>query len=169
MNKKIIFIIIFLVVLLIGIIVFRKVNVFMNKRKDNDSSNNNIVNEVGKNIEMDDIKIKVNDEVLIMKLEENLATKELVEKLKLGDITVNSHNYGEFEQVGNLGFNLPTSDTQIKAKSGDVMLYQGNQITLFYGSNSWSYTRLGKITNKSESELENILGSGDVTLILSIK
>ena len=118
---------------------------------------------------MDDIKIKVNDEVLIMKLEENLATKELVEKLKLGDITVNSHNYGEFEQVGNLGFNLPTSDTQIKAKSGDVMLYQGNQITLFYGSNSWSYTRLGKITNKSESELENILGSGDVTLILSIK
>ncbi len=118
--------------------------------------------------EVEEIKIKVDSEILNMKLEQNEATKALVEKLKQGDITVNTSEYGSFEQVGNLGFSLPKNDTQIKTKAGDVMLYQGNQISIFYGSNSWSYTKLGEITNKTESELKNILESSNATLVLSI-
>ena len=60
------------------------------------------------------------------------------------------------------------NDTQIKTKAGDVMLYQGNQISIFYGSNSWSYTKLGEITNKTENELKDVLGNSSTTLVLSI-
>ena len=89
-------------------------------------------------------------------------------KIKVGNITVNTSEYGSFEQVGNLGFSLPKNDTQIKTKAGDVMLYQGNQISIFYGSNSWSYTKLGEITNKTENELKDVLGNSSTTLVLSI-
>lgn len=67
-----------------------------------------------------------------------------------------------------MGFNLPRNDKSITTSAGDIVLYQGNQISLFYNSNSWSYTKLGRVQNVSGAELKNILGSGDVTLILSI-
>ena len=118
------------------------------------------------NIEM--IKIKVNSNVLEVKLEDNEATKSLVERLKNGDISVNANEYGGFEKVGNLGFSLPKNDKSITTSAGDIVLYQGNQISLFYNSNSWSYTKLGKVQNISSRELKDILGSGNVTLILSI-
>ena len=114
------------------------------------------------------IKIKVNNNVLEVKLEDNEATKSLVGILKKGDITVNANEYGGFEKVGNLGFSLPRNDKNITTSPGDIVLYQGNQISLFYNSSEWSYTKLGKVENANETELKNILGSGDVTLILSI-
>ena len=114
------------------------------------------------------IKIKVNSNILEVKLEDNEATKSLVERLKNGDISVNANEYGGFEKVGSLGFNLPRNDKSITTSAGDIVLYQGNQISLFYNSNSWSYTKLGRVQNVSGAELKNILGSGDVTLILSI-
>ena len=119
------------------------------------------------NIDM--IKIKVNNNVLEVKLENNEATKSLVERLKNGDITVNANEYGGFEKVGNLGFSLPRNDTSITTSAGDIVLYQGNQISLFYNSNSWSYTKLGKVQNVNSRELKNILSSGDVTLVLSLE
>lgn len=117
---------------------------------------------------IDMIKIKVNSNILEVKLEDNEATKSLVERLKNGDISVNANEYGGFEKVGNLGFSLPRNDKSITTSAGDIVLYQGNQISLFYNSNSWSYTKLGKVQNVSGAELKNILGSEDVTLILSI-
>ena len=132
-----------------------------------ENTNANIEGKVQDN-EVEEIKIKVGNETLNMKLEQNEATKALIEKLKQGDITVNTNEYGSFEQVGNLGFSLPKNDTQIKTKAGDVMLYQGNQISIFYGSNSWSYTKLGEITNKTENELKDVLGNSSATLVLSI-
>ena len=165
MSKKIVFFIlaiIFFTILVVGIIYLNKEKVFISENYNDENSG---VEEL---VKVENIKIKVNDEVLIMKLEQNSATRELVEKLEKGNISINAHEYGNFEQVGSLGFSLPKSDTQIKTKSGDVMLYEGNQITFFYGSNSWNYTKLGEIINKSESELKDILGSKDVTLILSI-
>ena len=113
-------------------------------------------------------KIKVNNNVLEVNLEDNEATRSLVEKLKNGDISVNANEYGEFEKVGNLGFSLPRKDESITTSAGDIVLYQGNQISLFYNSNSWSYTKLGRATNVNGDELKDILGSGDVTLILSL-
>jgi len=113
------------------------------------------------------MKIKVNGEVLTVKLENNKATKALVEKLKKGDIKINAKEYGGFEKVGGLGFSLPTSDKYITTSSGDLVLYNGDEISLFYNSNSWDYTKLGKVQNANN--LKKILGTGDVTLILSLK
>ena len=90
------------------------------------------------------------------------------EKLKNGDIIVNAHEYGGFEIVEDLGLSLPREDTNITTSAGDIVLYQGNQISLFYNSNSWSYTKLGKILNVSSSELKNILGNGDVTITFTL-
>ena len=74
--------------------------------------------------------------------------------------------YGGFEQVGPLGSDLPASDEETSTSAGDIVLYQGNQIVVFYGDNSWAYTRLGHITDKSADELAELLGNGDVTISL---
>ena len=76
--------------------------------------------------------------------------------------------YGGFEQVGSLGMNLPRDDEQTTTQAGDIVLYSGNQIVVFYGSNSWAYTRLGKITDKSAKELKDLLGSKDVIITLEL-
>jgi len=76
--------------------------------------------------------------------------------------------YGGFEQVGPVGRNLPRDDRQITTVPGDIVLYSGNRIVVFYGSNSWSYTKLGHISDKSNAELAKLLGNGDITLTLSM-
>ena len=142
-----------------------------NSAKTDNATETSIQEQVKEEIKeenIDMIKIKVNSNVLEVKLEDNEATRSLIERLKNGDISVNANEYGGFEKVGNLGFSLPRNDKSITTSAGDIVLYQGNQISLFYNSNSWSYTKLGKVQNVSGAELKNILGSGDVTLILSI-
>ena len=119
---------------------------------------------------MDDlVKVKINDEIFDVVLENNSATEELIKELKKENITVNASEYGGFEKVGDLGFSLPTSDENIGTNPGDIVLYQGDKISLFYGSHSWSYTKLGKIDNVDPDQLREILGSGDVTLEFSLK
>ena len=119
---------------------------------------------------MDDlVKVKINDDVFDVKLENNSATQELIKELKKGNISVNASEYGGFEKVGDLGFSLPTSDENIGTAPGDIVLYQGDKISLFYGSHSWSYTKLGKIDNVDSNKLKEVLGSGDVTLEFSLK
>ena len=119
---------------------------------------------------MDDlVKVKINDDVFDVKLENNSATQELIKELKKGNVTVNATEYGGFEKVGDLGFSLPTSDENIGTAPGDIVLYQGDKISLFYGSHSWSYTKLGKIDNVDSNKLKEVLGSGDVKLEFSLK
>ena len=139
-------------------------NKIINNKVQNNEISNNTITKNKADESMNTIYIKVNNNVLNIELEENSATKELKERLKNGDIIVNAHEYGGFEKVGDLGFSLPREDTNITTSVGDIVLYQGNQISLFYNSNSWSYTKLGKIQNVSSSELKNILGNGDVTI-----
>ena len=115
------------------------------------------------------IKLKINDETFDVKLENNSATQELIKTLEKGNVTVNATEYGGFEKVGDLGFSLPTSDENVNTSSGDIVLYQGDKMSLFYGSHSWSYTKLGKMENADSNHLKEVLGSGDVTLILSLK
>ena len=117
----------------------------------------------------DVIKLKVNDAVFDVELENNSATQELMKTLKNGNVTINASDYGNFEKVGELGFSLPTSDENVNTAPGDIVLYQGNQISLFYDSHSWSYTKIGKIQNVDSNQLKNVLGSGDVKLTLSLK
>ena len=119
---------------------------------------------------MDDlVKVKINDEIFDVELENNSATEELIKELKKENITVNASEYGGFEKVGDLGFSLPTSDENIGTAPGDIVLYQGDKISLFYGSHSWSYTKLGRIDNVDPDQLREILGSGDVTLEFGLK
>lgn len=99
--------------------------------------------------------------------EDNDSVRELRELASSG-ITIQMSMYGGFEQVGSIGQSVTRNDKQTTTEPGDIVLYSGNQLVVFYGSNSWSYTRLGKI-NLSDEELENLLGNGDVTITLSIE
>ena len=116
------------------------------------------------------IKIIVSGKTLSVKIEDNEATKALVAALSEASITYEANDYGGFEKVGLLGRTLSTSDTQITTQAGDVILYSGNQIVLFYGSNTWSYTRLGKMQYESLDELKSFLkaGEGNISVTLSL-
>ena len=115
------------------------------------------------------IYLIVNNKTLEIKLENNSSALAFKEKLKDGDIKINAHDYGNFEKVGDLGFSLPTNDTRIITKPGDLILYQGNKITLYYDSNTYTFTRLGNVFNINGEELKEILGDGNVDLIFSLK
>ena len=125
---------------------------------------------VSANDSIDDlVKVKINDNVFDVKLENNSATQDFIKQLKKGNVTVNASEYGGFEKVGDLGFSLPANDENIETNSGDIVLYQGDKISLFYGSHSWSYTKLGKIDKVDSNKLKEVLGSGNVTLEFSLK
>ena len=100
-------------------------------------------------------------------LEENEAVDALVDMMEQGPVTIQMSDYSGFEKVGPLGTSLPTSNQQTTTQAGDIVLYQGNQIVMFYGSNSWSYTRLGHIDDLTG--WEEALGSGDVTVTFSLE
>lgn len=116
------------------------------------------------------IIISVSGKTLPIDIENNDATNALVAALREAPITYEADDYGGFEKVGPLGRSLPTSDTQITTQAGDVILYSGNQIVLFYGSNTWSYTRLGKMQFESLDELKSFLkaGEGNISVTLSL-
>ena len=116
------------------------------------------------------IKITISGKTLPVKLENNKAARALVEALREAPVTYEAHDYGGFEKVGPLGRSLPSSDTQTTTQAGDVILYSSNQIVLFYGSNSWSYTRLGKIQYGTLDELKSFLkaGEGNISVSLSL-
>ncbi len=116
----------------------------------------------------EDMKIIINDTSIDVNWEENEAVDALKAAVKDNPMTINMSMYGGFEQVGSLGMNLPRNDTRITTEPGDVILYSGNQIVLFYGSNTWSYTRLGKIKNMNEEQLRELLSKGNVTITISI-
>lgn len=100
--------------------------------------------------------------------EDNDSVAALKELAAEAPVTIQMSMYGGFEQVGPIGTNLPRNDVQTTTGAGDIVLYSGNQIVVFYGSNSWAYTRLGRIDGLNSSELTSLLGNGAVELILSV-
>lgn len=114
------------------------------------------------------IYLTANGETRSVTLSDNSATEVLKDLLKEGDFTVRMSDYGGFEKVGALPQSLPTSDSQITTQPGDIMLYQGNQMVIFYGSNSWSYTPLGKIDNATAENVKEFLGDGSVEVTVSL-
>ena len=113
------------------------------------------------------MKIEVNGSLFTATLADNAAVDALVDWVEEGPVTLELSDYAGFEKVGPLGRSLPASDSQTITHAGDIVLYQGDQIVLFYGSNSWSYTRLGRIDDLTG--WEDALGSGDVTVTLSLE
>ncbi len=111
--------------------------------------------------------IKVNGQVLEASLADTAAASELLALVQKEPVTLTLSEYGGFEKVGALPQSFTKSDEQTSAQPGDIMLYQGDKMTIFYGSNQWSYTHLGRIEDVKQSELADIFGEGDVTVILS--
>lgn len=114
------------------------------------------------------ITITVNGHILTATLADNESAENLKAYLAQEDLTVNLRDYGGFEKIGPIGIDLPTNNENITTNAGDFVLYSGNSLVIFYGSNNWSYTRLGRIDDTSAQELKEILGSGNVTVTLSL-
>lgn len=117
----------------------------------------------------DRIYIKVGKSTLTAVLEDNESAKALKELLADGPLTISDSNYGGFEKVCSLGRELPSNDSQTTTHAGDICLYNGSQIVIFYGSNSWAYTKLGKISDVDEAELEKVLGGEETEITLSLE
>ena len=121
-------------------------------------------------VETEDISMKMNvqigDTTFTATLEDNAATSELIEMMREAPITISMNDYSGFEKVGPLGRSLTTDNHQTTTSAGDIVLYTGNQIVMFYGSNSWSYTRIGKIDDLTG--WEDALGSGSITAVFSL-
>jgi len=113
--------------------------------------------------------INVGEKVLTAVFEDNSSAKALAEKLESGDVTISMHDYGNFEKVGSLGFDLPRNDRKITTSPGDIILYLGNQLTIYYDENTWSFTKVARIDGVSGEDLKEILGSGDVVVTLSLQ
>ena len=158
MNKKIIVLSCLILLFTICIVLVLK----KSKTEDNKNSNNMQMEENMK------LYIKIDNKILTVALENNSSVNELVEKLKQEDITIEMSDYANFEKVGSLGFSLPRNDKDITTMPGDIILYQGNQITIYYDTNTWNFTKLGKIENITQKELKEILGDGDVTVTFSL-
>lgn len=111
--------------------------------------------------------VQVGGSTFTASLEENAAVDALVEMMEQEPVTIQMRDYSGFEKVGSLGTSLPASNRQTTTQAGDIVLYEGNQIVMFYGSNSWSYTRLGHVDDLTG--WEKALGSGDVTVTFSLE
>ena len=112
------------------------------------------------------MNVQVGDYIFTATLENNEAVKELLDMMKEGPVTIEMDDYSGFEKVGSLGRSLTTSNSQTTTSAGDIVLYNGNNIVMFYGSNSWSYTRIGKIDDLSD--WEKALGSGSITAVFTV-
>ncbi len=137
----------------------------------NMTQNTQTTTTMPQNTEAQKMYITIDGKTESVTLAENSASEALVAKLQQTPVTVTLNSSGGFEIWGALGFSLPTSNEQINAQPGDVILYNGSNICIFYGTNSWSYTRLGKIDNLTASELKAFLkaGESDISITLSLR
>ena len=115
------------------------------------------------------LKMSIGDTAVEVEWEDNESVEELAKLAETEPLVIEMSMYGGFEQVGSLGESLPRNDVQITTEAGDIVLYSGNQIVVFYGSNLWAYTRLGHITDKTAEEMAELLSGGDVTITISME
>lgn len=114
------------------------------------------------------LNIEINGTVLQVKLNHNSSAEAIKELLKEGPLTLPMKDYAHMEKFGRLGRRLPSNDEHITTQAGDVILSEGNLLVIYYAPNTWNFTRLGTIQNKTEKELKQILGKGNITATLSL-
>ena len=110
--------------------------------------------------------LRIGDTSVDVEWEDNESAAALMQLASSSPLTIQMSRYGGFEQVGSIGQSLPRNDSQMTTETGDIVLYSSNQIVVFYGSNSWAYTKLGHISDKSAQEMADLLGNGDVVLTI---
>lgn len=120
----------------------------------------NEVEATPSDISANTMNITINGKTVSFQLIDNSSTRALLAQLEKGNITYEADDYGNFEKVGYIGFNLPQDNKSITTTAGDVILYQGNNICLYYDTNSWTFTRLGKIEGMSKDEIKTFLNAG---------
>ena len=113
--------------------------------------------------------IDTGKERLYATFEDNRSADEFISKLSSSAISVNMEDYGGFEKVGSLPWNIVKSDSEITAKPGDIILYQGNKITVYYGQNTHEFTKLASIGSTDAEKMKKALGEGSVTLKFSLE
>ena len=138
-------------------------NTGTSENSDTSTSENNNTQEDETEMKMN---VQIGDYTFTATLEQNQAVNELIDMMKEGPVTIEMSDYSGFEKVGPLGKELTTDNHQTTTTEGDIVLYNGNQIVIFYGSNSWSYTRIGKIDDLTN--WKKALGSGDVTAVFTV-
>lgn len=114
------------------------------------------------------INITIGAKILSASLVDNSSTRALLQMLQKGPIKVNMRDYGNMEKVGMLKRCLPANDEQITTEPGDLILYKRLAFVIYYESNTWNFTRLGKINNISKPELKSLLGDGNISITLSL-
>lgn len=115
------------------------------------------------------MQMRIGDTYVTVDWEENDSVQALRDLCTDAPLTIQMSMYGGFEQVGSIGSSLPRHDVQTSTGAGDIVLYSGNQIVVFYGSNSWAYTRLGHITDQDTAGMAELLGNGDVSITISME
>lgn len=110
------------------------------------------------------INLQIDEHNLTAELADNTSAQAFVELLREGPVTVQMHDYGNFEKVGPMPTSLPENNEQITTEPGNIILYQGNSITVYYDVNTWNFTRLGKVQDVTPEELKGILGEGNVEI-----
>ena len=133
-----------------------------NNQNDNDDTSNDMTNT---------LYLTIAGVTKSATLVDNSSTKALVAQLQKGDITYTAHDYGDFEKVGPLGYTFPENNTQINTEPGDLILYQGSNLCIYYDTNSWNFTRIGKLDNMSQNDIKTWVksGGGNVSVKLSLK
>lgn len=126
------------------------------------------VSEAGSEEAESMLQMTIGETLVDVEWEDNGSVEALKELCQESPLTIRMSMYGGFEQVGSIGQSLPRDDTQTTTQAGDIVLYSGDQIVVFYGSNSWAYTRLGHITDKTAQEMAELLGNGDVTITIEM-
>ena len=135
---------------------------------DNKSTSEEIVGST-EHMEDNTMKITAGDTTSTATLADNSSTEALKELLAEGPLTINMSDYAGMEKVGPIGTSLPRNDEQISTGAGDIILYQGNSLVIYYDTNSWNFTRIGKIEGVTGEELLDAFGSGDVTVTFSLE
>ena len=133
-----------------------------NANEMNNVNEINIVNDVNKN--NDNLKFLIDDVEVNVEWEDNDSVNAIKKLAKNGGLTITAHQYGGFEQVGEIGQSIVSNNVQMTTKPGDIVLYADSNIVVFYGSNSWSYTKLGRIVGKTDDELKKILSKSNVVI-----
>ncbi|MBQ9001484.1 MAG: hypothetical protein IJ087_06490 [Eggerthellaceae bacterium] len=113
------------------------------------------------------LQMKVGETPVSVEWEDSDSVAALGRLCQSGPLAIGMSRYGGFEQVGPIGQSLPRNDIQTTTQPGDIVLYSGDQLVVFYGSNSWAYAKLGHIAGESEQELADLLGSGDVMVAIA--
>ena len=116
------------------------------------------------NIQIDNC---TNKHTLTATLYDNSSSRALVELLQKGAVTIDMHDFSNFEKVGDLPVTLPRNDTPTNTDAGDLILYLGKRFVIYYDKNSWDFTPLGKVDGVTKAELKKILGEGNVTAVLT--